>query len=246
MSARPQTRQTMDEPRLEDSPSVGEWASTSCLNRYARGAELFRQGTLLRDVLYIERGIVKLVYLERSGRESILGLAYPHQWVGIASVIAGRPAPASALACADVVVRRISAESCRRRLRSDAGWSLEIHEAHALEVCRQMACLGHWSASNSRERLRRMIREFIAAMPIQHAGDGVRVIIPVRRWELARLLGIAPEHLSRLLREIEIAGLIRREKNGIVVPDVDRLCPAAEWGEGGVFIGHGTSTQAHA
>jgi CRP-like cAMP-binding protein len=40
---------------------------------------------------------------------------------------------------------------------------------------------------------------------------------PIRRGDLAAVVGTTPEHLSRLLKELEEAGIIRREDGWLVV-----------------------------
>ena len=45
----------------------------------------------------------------------------------------------------------------------------------------------------------------------------------MKRWELASLIAVTPEHLSRLLRQLRDDGVIRVNNGTIVVPDVRRL-----------------------
>jgi CRP-like cAMP-binding protein len=195
------------------------------LQDYPKGAELFHQGQPVRDVFYIAAGMVKLACTGADGRESILGLALPGQWLGLAPVIAGRPAPVSAHTCSPVVVKRMSAHAFRRRLEDDPAWSREVHRQHANELCEQMRWIGQLGTASARERLCRVLRHLIAALQIKKSAHGVRFAVPLHQWELARLLAITPEHLCRLVRELETDGLIRRDKGMLVVPDVHDLWP---------------------
>jgi CRP-like cAMP-binding protein len=50
-----------------------------------------------------------------------------------------------------------------------------------------------------------------------------RVNLPLTRVEIAQLLAITPEHLSRVLNVMEQEGIIRRDKGTILIPDIARL-----------------------
>jgi len=52
---------------------------------------------------------------------------------------------------------------------------------------------------------------------------GIRFELPLRNWELAQLLGVTPEHLSRILRDLTKEGIIRRAKGWILVERPEKL-----------------------
>lgn len=195
---------------------------------YPPAVELFRQDVLLREVIYIEAGVVKLVRAEPGGQEAILHLALSGAWLGTAAVIAGIPTPASAITCTESRVLRAPAETFRRLLKENAAFAECIQEVHARELCRQIGWMGQLSSLTSRQRLARTVRQLIAALGLQPTGSGIRLHLPLRHWELAQLVAVTPEHLSRLLRDMEAEGVIKRSKTWVIVPDVERLCPECE------------------
>ena len=190
---------------------------------YPIGVELFRQGHALAEVFFIVRGTVKLTQVDRKGRESLIGLETSPAWIGSAAVIADRPTPTSAVTCTPALIRRCSAKAFRKLLHEDPQLSINIHEAHARELCQQSTRIAQLCSSDSRSRLRSALARFAAAAVPFGDGQAVKMQLPFRRWELAEFIGVRPEHLSRLLRDLEGDGLIRRAKGWIIVGDVERL-----------------------
>jgi CRP/FNR family transcriptional regulator len=186
--------------------------------------ELFRQGEALTEVFLIKTGLVKLVSTAQKGHESILSLAFPGEWLGTAAVIANAPTPAAAVTCASALIAATSAESFLAALQSDRELSAQIHLRQATELCRQSHWIGQLGSANGRQRLELMLRRLIPADPSPKArSSAVKLQLPLHHWELARLVAISPEHLSRLLADMQAEGIIVREKGAIVVRDVRRL-----------------------
>jgi CRP-like cAMP-binding protein len=51
----------------------------------------------------------------------------------------------------------------------------------------------------------------------------VRFKLPMKHWEVAQLVGITPEHLCRLQRQMEQEGLLQRENGWLIISGLDRL-----------------------
>jgi CRP/FNR family transcriptional regulator len=190
---------------------------------YPRGMSLFVQGQTLDEVLQIVNGLVKLTTSDAAGAQAIVGLAMAGEWLGTASVIAGLPTPVSAITCSDALLQRIPARTFHQCLRHNQQLSLEIHDAHARELCRRLGWIGQLCSSRSLQRLRWVLNQFASTARVATSGSALKLQLPIHQWELAELIGVTPEHLSRLLKELEHEGVIRREKGWIVLPDPKRL-----------------------
>jgi CRP-like cAMP-binding protein len=203
---------------------------------YPKDVELFGQGQVLDEVLFVESGVVKLTRTDGNGQESILQLAFSGTWLGTATAIARTPSPTGAITCSQTRIGRMSAAAFRDLLRHDSVFAQQVHQLHARELCRQTGWIGQLSALTSRQRLQRVIRQLIVVLGTPTSGRGVRLPLPLRHWELARLIAVTPEHLSRLLKELQDEGIIGREKGWVIVADMQRLCPDgqcddAPWGD---------------
>jgi CRP-like cAMP-binding protein len=194
-------------------------ATYSATHTYSRGIELFRQGSALDEVFHVVSGTVKLTQIDSNGSESIVGLALPGSWLGTAAVIANTVAPVSAVTCSVAVLGRCLAATFRRLLHEDWQMSWQIHEAHSRDLCRQTNRIGQLCSLTSRERLRSTLLLFARMSAPSVAETKRRFRLPIQRWELAEFIGVTPEHLSRLLKEVEHEGFVRRERGWLVVQD---------------------------
>lgn len=190
---------------------------------YPPGVELFTQGQILEEIFFVVGGTIKLAQTDARGKESLIGFATSLDWLGSAAAMANQVTPVSAVTCSEAVLRRFSLDTFRRLLREDEEVSAIVHEAHAKEICRHINWIGRLNSSDSRARLASVLSRFALTQVEVRRQRPIRMQLPIRQWELAEFIGVAPEHLSRLLRDMEVDGLIRRDKGWIVIADLDRL-----------------------
>lgn len=190
---------------------------------YPKGVELFAQGRMVEEVSYLVGGWVKLVEVDAEGHELIVHLASAGTWLGSAAAVANLPTPVSAVTCTSARIAAMSTTVFGALLGGDPEFSRQVHQAHAHALCRQMRQMLRLGALSSRQRLQYVIREFIGLDGQRRTKRGIRVTMPLLRRELAQLIAVTPEHLSRLLKDMEIDGLIQRDSGWISVPDIERL-----------------------
>jgi CRP-like cAMP-binding protein len=219
----------MDATLADDRGVAAYGDGFSSPHTYPKGVELYRQGSHVWDVFVISSGVVKMSWEGLDGQESIVTLAFPGAWVGAAAVIARRPSPVSAVTCTSTVANRIHADAFLRLVNEVPRLSAVIHDAHARDLCRIIDWLGLRSSLTAAQRLQWVVRQFIIAGHSHAYKGGVRLQIPLRRWELAKLIAVTPEHLSRLVKQMQSDGIIFAERGWIVVRDVDRLCSVHDW-----------------
>jgi CRP-like cAMP-binding protein len=187
---------------------------------YAKGVQLFAQGAPLHEVYWLDQGLVKLVHLDEEGRERILDLRLAQGLLGAAPVLLRLPSPVSAVTVTACQVRHMSATEFINSVESDGRISLEMLHIQSQEVYGQFQRMADLSTSSSRLRLERFLRGLLTAAPIT---NGNAIEVPLKRCELAQLLAVTPEHLSRLFRQLRDARVIAYEKGRLIVRDLDRL-----------------------
>jgi DNA-binding transcriptional regulator LsrR (DeoR family) len=57
----------------------------------------------------------------------------------------------------------------------------------------------------------------------------VRLDWPYTQSDLASMIGGTRQTVNRMLAELSESGLVRIEKDGLVIADVDRLSRVADW-----------------
>jgi CRP-like cAMP-binding protein len=184
---------------------------------------LFLQGAPPREVFYIERGLVKLTRVSENGQELAVGLPSQGSLLGAASVIVQEPYPFTAVTTTNCALSRIPADLFLRLAKTDEQFCWYIHEVHSHEVHQQadqLAALRHLSA---RQRFERFLLQFLSLTPVHERQTSMRIRLPLKHWEIAQLIGIRPEHLSRVLQQIKQEGILREEDGYMIVADVRML-----------------------
>lgn len=205
-----------------DEPWEAEgWDAPSEL--YPPATRLFRQGSTGDAVYLIEEGLVKLTALQPDGQAVILGLLSKGTPLGAITVILEMIYVATAETLTACRARRIPADRFRHLLRTKPAVSWRYHRWCSREM--------HWSAAqqvalktlSARQRLEQCLWEMISLLGGNGSAPRVRLHLPLRNWELAQLIGVSPEHLSRMLTHLEKEGTVVREKEWLTVPDRDHI-----------------------
>ena len=226
-----------------DGRGLESWLSLlPAAQLYPVGTVLVRQGCEPSDIFFIEEGLAKLVRIDGNGREQILGLRGPGWILGAAFVLVGRSHPASVVAVTACTLRRLSREVFLEMMAEQPSLSWHVHRMHSREVLSQFHHMADLGVKTARQRLERVLRRLVA---VTNPGDNdkeVRLLSPLKRWELASLIAVTPEHLSRLLKQLRNDGVIRVHKGWIVIPDMRRLAADDTEGFGVLTTAVGTSS----
>jgi CRP-like cAMP-binding protein len=205
-------------------PTNRRWIAQLVPSReFPSSTTLFLQGGPPREVFYIERGLVKLTRMSGNGQELAVGLPSQGSLLGAASVIIREPYPSTAVTITSCALSRIPADLFLRLAKTDERFCWYIHEVHSHEVhgqAGQLAALRHLSA---RQRFERLLLRFLSSIPAYERKAAMKIRLPLKRWEIAQLIGIRPEHLSRVLQQIKMEGILREEDGCMMVSDVRKL-----------------------
>lgn len=195
------------------------------VERYAAGAELFRQGECAVDLHVLLSGSVELFSTSRGQEFGVLILS-PSDIFMAAAATFDEPYVNSAR-----VLRR------SRVLHIDAIFVRELYQSsHAFSRCLTQAIAGQFRMAvrhiidlKTRTAAQRLAAFLLRMVDSGTSGDGCP--LPWTKKALALRLGIAPETLSRCLQIVATNGLHVRGKQ-IIVRDrkkVDAFCSYVEW-----------------
>jgi len=209
--------------RPETDTTVGMFEGAPAL-AYAEGTTLFKQGTIAREVYYLEKGLVKITFLDPAGEEVIVDLCSTQgALIGDACAVLGKHYIAATVVTRKTLLRRIPAVSFIEQIRQDPEMSWSLHHKHCkllAELLDRSAQLGYLSV---RQRVEQLIWNLASACELVQTSKGFRMQLPLRYRDLAQLITISPEHLCRVLGVIEKDGLIRREKGWLYLVKRDEL-----------------------
>lgn len=203
-----------------EDPGLGRLAAMARARRFRRGEHIFQEGDACPGVYVVLDGLVRVFKLGPSGKEQVLHLAGPATTFAEVAVIGGFPCPAFAAALEQSACLLLPAEGFRRALEQD----------HLL--CRQLLLgLAGWVRQlvtlvedvTLRDAVGRVARYLT-----ERAGGAREVELPSLKKHLASHLNLTSETLSRTLRRLTDAKVIRRgEGQAIVIADPGALADAA-------------------
>jgi CRP/FNR family transcriptional regulator len=160
------------------------------------GTALLEQGLRPASVFLLYQGLVKLTSVSPQGRESVLGLRSAGWYVGAVPALASTSNVYSVMTVTECVISRIPADEFHLWLMRSARMARHFTQTLCNELLAQSA-EAQARGGSAEERLARFMRERTFDHP------GLKTLDPLpllKQMELAQLLAITPEHLSRLLR----------------------------------------------
>jgi CRP-like cAMP-binding protein len=198
-------------------------ACIGCLRgrRFRRDETIFHQGDPGDALHVIASGRVKIVLpAPDAGEPAILVALGPGDFFGELALLDGEPHSASAVALEPVETLMLGRADFERLFESQPG----LRRALVASLARELRRLtGHVEALHFldlRERLAQRLRE-LAGRP-EGTGE-VRIDWPYTQSELAGMVGGSRESVNRLLADLAVRGLIRFERDALLIPDLGRL-----------------------
>lgn len=203
-----------------DAESLRRLTAATRVRVLERGALALRAGELC-EAFFVNLGQpVKLFVIAPNGNEKVIELVAAGQSFAEALIFLGRPSPVNAQALGDtqllVVPRQALLDAMeadqRLALRMLAGLSRRLHglvsdvQAYALQ-----------------SGVQRIIGYLLRDAGDSDADGASSVALPVSKATLASRLSLTPEYFSRVMRELEEAGLITVDGRRIHIPSVARL-----------------------
>jgi CRP-like cAMP-binding protein len=205
------------------SPPELERLAEGCqLRRLARGDMVFHVGQPCEEFHVTVVGQVKLFAISPSGQEKVIELVGPGSSFAEALMFTGRPYIVNAQTLTDSLLLTVKKNAVLTEIEQDPKFALRMLAG----ISRRLHGLVHdVEAYALHSGMQRVIGYLLRE---QDGEDGVlresvTVSLPVSKATIASRLSLTPEYFSRVLRELEDAGLIEIDKRDIRIQDVRRL-----------------------
>jgi CRP/FNR family transcriptional regulator, cyclic AMP receptor protein len=194
-------------------------AATQC--QLKEGEPLFMAGDAGDGCYRLERGLLKVVATSAHGDERILALLGPSEVVCELAIIDGRPRSASVFAVSDCKLSFISRknfEQCLRQHPEICGYLLSVLASRLRETDEALAAASFLTV---KARLARALLELAELLGEEH-GSG-RILIRLRRNDLAAMAGVAPESVSRVINDWMKRKVVTRSSGYYCLEDIATL-----------------------
>lgn len=196
-----------------------------------RGAMLFRTGDPCEAFFVVLMGQVKLYALSPAGQEKVIEIIGPGQSFAEALMFLGKPCMVNAQALGESVLLEVQRQPLMDELERDNRLALRMLAGLSRRLHGLVSDVQNYALRNGAQRLigyllnGREGEEAEGSAPVdgaEAAADANRpftVRLPVSKATVASRLSITPEYFSRLLRELEEAGLIAMDRREIRILD---------------------------
>lgn len=182
------------------------------------GENIFKEGALSLNIVYIKTGLVKLHMKGISEHDHLIKLVKAPNYLGIPSSVGDKINQYSVTAIEKTDVCFIALETFQNLLMENKGFSYQI----IVDLCKKeleqyKSCL-HKIQKHSAGLLADVLLNFASSIY-----NSTTYTMPLSRQELADLIGASRENISRNLSEFQKNGIISIEKKQVTILDVRRL-----------------------
>jgi len=187
-------------------------------NLAKKGSTICKQGEEIKSFIFLRVGLAKLVRNTPDGREQIVGIATPNDFVGLLSLFSSKKYQYSIIAIEDSEYCSVDYTMVMDLIRSNGTFAQSLLEkiSHVSDVL-----------INTRLDLDlRQLRGRVAFIICYFANEvygSTKFNLPISRKEIAELIDMRVENVVRILSELRRDNIIRIEGTTIEIVEPDKL-----------------------
>lgn len=192
---------------------------------YSQGETIIKEGTLIKEFTYLKSGLVKLYHSNLSGKEQIITIAKPFDYVSILSVFSNDRYNYSVAALENSVTCNIKMEDVKT-IVSDNG-------VLALNLLKRMSRVADKIILDTLDIRTKHLRGRVASLLIYFSQDvylSAEFDLPLSRKEMAEYVGMTTENVIRTLSEFRKDGILKIYGKTIHIVNMDTLKSVSEFG----------------
>ncbi len=193
--------------------------SKSCTN-YKRGQILFQEGSKPVGLYCINSGKVKIYKYASDGKEQIIRIAKPGDFIGYCSLISGIRYPVSAAALEDSSICMIPKSTITDMFKDNEKFSEGMVNLLCNTITNSYARMADLSYKPVKGRLAEAL---LLLRETYTSPDNPEGIINITREDLASLVGTVKETAIRVLKEFKEDGFLVTNKSKIIIKDPEGL-----------------------
>lgn len=192
---------------------------------FSAGEVIIKEGTLIKEFSYLKSGLVKLFRSDQSGKEQIITIARPMDYVSLLSVFSNRRYNYSVSALEESVTCNLKMEDIRSMISENGRL--------ALNLLGKMSKVADTIILESLEIRKKHLRGRVAYLLIYFARTVFfteEFELPLTRKEMAEFVGMTTENVIRTLSEFRKDGILKIYGKTIQIVNMESLESIAEFG----------------
>lgn len=194
--------------------------------RFRAGEEIIDRQSESREVFFVVSGKVRVVLYSVSGREITLDDIGPGGHFGELAALDGEPRSASVMAVDAAVLGCIGDDTFRKLATETPALALAVMRRLAAVVRTSSGRILDLSTLGANNRVHAEILR-LARLGAKDAASAAISPIPVHS-DLASRVSTTRETVARVMSDLSRQGILKREKNALMVLDVPRLAAIVE------------------
>jgi CRP-like cAMP-binding protein len=207
--------------RLPDSV-LAAVADMALLQERGAGAVIQIEGDEPEAMYLVLRGQVKILRASPSGREQVIHIAAPGQYINMVPLLDRGPNPATVQALTDATLLAFPAEPVQALMAREPAFTMALLADLAARQRRLVGLVDDLALHTVQSRLAKLL------LTRAEASERGLPVPPMTQADMAAQLGTVREMVSRTLRTFEGLGLIETRQGTIVVKDRTGLEQKAE------------------
>ncbi|MDH5597950.1 MAG: Crp/Fnr family transcriptional regulator [Cyclobacteriaceae bacterium] len=199
----------------------------SCIT-YKKGQILFYEGTRPMGIFCINSGKIKIFKLSSHGKEQIMHIAKPGDFLGYRAILSEEFYSASSTVIEDAAVCFIPKEDFLDLLKTNPSFFQKVVKS----VCHELGVMREKIADLAQKSVRERLAGSLLMLKETYGVDGddsTLIDLTLSREDLANIVGTATETVIRLLSEFKKEGLISLEGKKIKVLKPRELAKEADF-----------------
>jgi CRP-like cAMP-binding protein len=176
-------------------------------SEYKKGQLICSQGELCNKVYIIHKGKVKIYKYTKEGKEQILYILSEGDFIGDMNLLKQGDFQFNAVALEHVVMYTLNKEDFKVIVKSTPEITFKILEELQDRLVNLERLIQTLSTKDVESRLAYMLLSFIKSFS-KETTRGIELKVPLNREDMANLIGITRETMSRKLASLQEAGII--------------------------------------
>lgn len=190
---------------------------------YDTGDIIFYEGDEVEGVYFIKSGLVGIRKADFEGNSTLLKIANPGDTLGYRPLAAEQPHRASAEVLKPSIICFIDAKTIRHILQCNPVLGLNFLKKAAQELGDAEEKFHESVTLSTRARFAHLLIVMQDKLGHEAEDGSQQFTLPVSRSDLADMLGVRRESISRVIHELDSLGITEITERNVVVPNPESL-----------------------
>ena len=208
---------------------LGRLLAGAIRTKVPAGSVTHREGEPAPHLELVITGVVRVFVTAPDGRTMTVRYCRPGALIGAVSLFTDRfVMPASVQAVVDAELLKMNAVVVRQAAVGDVRVANAFVDELSERVVSFIEEIPGSAFTTMRQRVARHLLD-LAVRQDRRRDPGNEIVVPITQRELADAVGTVREVVVRVLRELRREGVVRTERDQIVILDPTRLVPGPGW-----------------